>query len=377
MPELYPLTGPLDPRPRPAGAEPAGPAAAEEALAGAVPEAAAGPAGPASAGAGTASAPQLWGASGEVSASRVTVHEVGPRDGLQAEPGVLSTELKIDFCRSLLAAGVTSLEVASFVHPRLVPQMADAEAVAGALAAQAASTEGSDGRDLRLLSLVPNLRGLQRALETGVRAVGVFASATESFARANMSTTLQGSVDLACETARAAREQGASVRGYLSMCFGDPWEGPVVRSAVVRASTQLLESGCAQVVVSDTIGVAHAGQIEAVLSDLFDAGVRADQVALHLHDTYGQALANVRTALEAGIREFDASAGGLGRCPFAPGATGNLATEDLLWMLHGLGWETGIDLPALAAASDAVDRALGRTSASAVKRALTRTTASG
>ena len=152
----------------------------------------------------------------------------------------------------------------------------------------------------------------------------------------------------------------------------DPWEGPVDRAAVVEASLALLEAGCSQVVVSDTIGVAHAGQVEAVLADLDRAGVGADRIALHFHDTYGQALANVRTGLEAGVREFDASASGLGRCPFAPGATGNLATEDLLWMLHGMGYETGIDLTELMGASDAVDEALGRTSASSVKRALTR-----
>lgn len=295
----------------------------------------------------------------------VTVHEVGPRDGLQAEPEAVPALLKIDLASALLDAGVTSLEVASFVHPDRVPQMADAEAVAGAFPAR-------DG--LRLLSLVPNLRGLDRALEAGVRDIGVFASATESFARANMGTTLQGSIDLAVETAQAAVEQGVRARGYLSMCFGDPWEGPVDPTAVIDASLRLLEAGCGQVVVSDTIGVAHAGQTEALLTDMDRAGIGADRIALHFHDTYGQALANVRTALDAGVREFDASASGLGRCPFAPGATGNLATEDLLWMLHGMGYETGIDLTKLMGASDAVDQAIGRTSASSVKRALTRQT---
>ncbi|MGO1398982.1 MAG: hydroxymethylglutaryl-CoA lyase [Brevibacterium yomogidense] len=294
---------------------------------------------------------------------RVTVHEVGPRDGLQAEPEVLPALLKIDFASALLDAGVTSLEVASFVHPDRVPQMADAEAVAGAFPSR-------DG--MRLLSLVPNIRGLDRALEAGVRDIGVFASATESFARANMGTTLQGSLDLAGDTARRAVPRGVGVRGYLSMCFGDPWEGPVDRTAVVDASLRLLEAGCGQVVVSDTIGVAHAGQVEALVTDLDRAGVGPDRIALHFHDTYGQALANVRTALDAGVREFDASASGLGRCPFAPGATGNLATEDLLWMLHGMGCETGIDLQKLMRASDAVDAAIGRTSASSVKRALSR-----
>ncbi|WP_245579897.1 hydroxymethylglutaryl-CoA lyase [Brevibacterium album] len=363
MAEILALTGPLDARTAPgvpAHRDGAGARASLAAEAGA-------------AHAGSSPLPAAEAGAAGRSGHRVTVHEVGPRDGLQAEPGVLSTALKVEFCTALLAAGVTSLEVASFVHPRLVPQMADAAEVAGALAASYGTSSASAGgfRDgTRLLSLVPNLRGLDRALEAGARSVGVFASATESFAQANMGTTMQGSVDLARETARAAAEQGMGVRGYLSMCFGDPWEGAVAREQVVRACEQLLEAGCAQVVVSDTIGVAHAGQIEDVLDALAESGVAPDRVALHLHDTYGQALANVRTALELGIREFDASASGLGRCPFAPGATGNLATEDLLWMLHGLGWETGIDLPALAAASDAVDRALGRPSASSVKRAL-------
>lgn len=293
----------------------------------------------------------------------VTVHEVGPRDGLQAEPEALPADLKIDFCAALLDAGVTSLEVASFVHPKRVPQMADAEVVAGSFPARPGT---------RLLSLVPNRRGLDRAVEAGVRDIGVFASATESFAHANMGTTMQGSLDLARDTTRAATAQVVAARGYLSMCFGDPWEGPVDRDAVIAASVGLLEAGCRQVVVSDTIGVAHAGQVEAVLAGLAAEGVRPDQIALHFHDTYGQALANVRTALDAGVREFDASASGLGRCPFAPGATGNLATEDLLWMLHGSGYETGIDLQELIAASDAVDAAIGRTSASSVKRALSR-----
>ena len=257
---------------------------------------------------------------------RVTVHEVGPRDGLQAEPTPLAADLKIDFAAALLAAGVTSLEVASFVHPGRVPQMADAEAVAGSFPARTG---------LRLLSLVPNRRGLDRALTAGVRDIGVFASVTESFAQANMGTTLQGTLDLAAETDAEAVAASAGVRGYLSMCFGDPWEGPVDRAAVVEASLALLEAGCSQVVVSDTIGVAHAGQVEAVLADLTGRAWWRDRTALPRHVRSGACQRPHGT--DAGVREFDASASGLGRVP-SPPATGNLATEDLLWMLHGMGY---------------------------------------
>ncbi|MYM20692.1 hydroxymethylglutaryl-CoA lyase [Brevibacterium sp. 5221] len=293
----------------------------------------------------------------------VRVHEVGPRDGLQAEDAPLSAQLKIDFCRRLLAAGVRSLEAASFVHPGRVPQMADAEEVLAGLAGQAGA---------ELVSLVPNPRGLERALTAGAASVAVFASATEAFARANLGTDRDASIATAGRVARDAVAAGSAVRGYLSMCFGDPWEGAVDPDAVVRAAEALRAAGCQTVVISDTIGVAHAGQVEDILGRLHGAGFAPDSLALHLHDTYGQALSCVDVALRAGIRQFDSSAGGLGRCPFAPGATGNLATEDLLWMLHGMGFETGIDLRALAAATDAVDRALGRSTTSAVKRALDR-----
>lgn len=298
----------------------------------------------------------------------VRVHEVGPRDGLQAEPHPIDSETKTAFCRDLLAAGVRSLEVTSFVHPRLVPQMADADVVARAVGELAASL----APEARLLSLAPNRRGLGRALEAGVHSIGVIASATESFARANLGMDLESSLQMSCETARDAVDAGLEARGYLSMCFGDPWEGAVSRDAVLRASERLLEAGCSTIVISDTIGVGHAGQVEDLLADHLGAGIAEKQIAMHFHDTYGQALSNVTAALACGIREFDASASGLGRCPFAPGATGNLATEDLLWALEGMGWDTGIDLAALATASDPVDEALGRETASSVKKAMSR-----
>ncbi|GAB3059370.1 hydroxymethylglutaryl-CoA lyase [Sediminivirga luteola] len=294
--------------------------------------------------------------------ARARIHEVGPRDGLQAEPLPLDAELKTGFARGLLGAGVSSLEVAAFVHPARVPQMADAEAVVAGI--------GRPAPGVRLTSLVPNERGLDRALAAGADAVAAIASVTESFARENMGMTRDESLAAAVGVTRAAKDAGRHVRGYLSMCFGDPWEGPVDVSEVVESALVLAEAGSDVVVLSDTIGVAHAGQVETVLEALAAAGIPGERLAAHFHDTYGQALANVRAALPAGVAEFDASASGLGRCPFAPGATGNLATEDLVWMLHGLGYDTGIDLRALMGASDPVDRALGRTTASAVKKAL-------
>lgn len=292
--------------------------------------------------------------------SRVIVHEVGPRDGLQAELSPLGLGSKIAFCRDLIAAGVTSLEFGSFVHPRWVPQMADSEAVIEALLP-------ADG--VRLTGLIPNARGFARAQEAGVRSVETFASVTESFARNNMNMSRDESIATAAQLTREAHELGLHVRAALSMCFGDPWEGDVNPQEVVDATLRLVDAGADTVLISDTIGVAHARQVEDVLGRIIDAGVPTDKLAMHFHDTYGQGLANVRVSLEAGVFEFDSSASGLGRCPFAPGATGNLATEDLVWMLHGMGYETGIDLGALMAASDPVDAQLGRATASAVKRA--------
>ena len=299
---------------------------------------------------------------GEWLAEPITIHEVGARDGLQAESTLTSAEEKIAFCTDLVNAGLKSIEVASFVRPDLVPQMADAEAVVKGLP----RTPG-----VKFTALVPNLRGLARALDAQIDAVGVFASATESFAQANMNTSADNSIKQAAEVVSEARSAGVLSRAYLSMCFGDPWEGQVDRAAVVARSADLLEAGAEKVVISDTIGVAHAAQVEVLLEDLYEAGFAPSNIAVHFHDTYGQALANVAAAIRTGVREVDSSAGGLGRCPFAPGATGNLATEDLLWFLQGAGINTDIDLRKVAEATDWFDRKKGSTSASAVKRALT------
>ncbi|WP_367125331.1 hydroxymethylglutaryl-CoA lyase [Streptomyces phytohabitans] len=293
--------------------------------------------------------------------SRVRVHEVGARDGLQNESAVVPVEVKAEFVHRLADAGLRTVEATSFVHPRWVPQLADAEELYPRLA---------DLTGVRLPVLVPNERGLDRALALGARDVAVFASATESFAKANLNRTVDESLAMFEPVVARARATGASVRGYLSMCFGDPWEGPVPAAQVVRVCRRLVDLGCDELSLGDTIGVATPGQVTGLLTALDAEGVGRDRLAVHFHDTYGQALANTYAALRHGVSTVDASAGGLGGCPFAKSATGNLATEDLVWMLHGLGIETGVDLGRLTATSVWMAERLGRPSPSRTVRAL-------
>ncbi len=292
--------------------------------------------------------------------ARVRIHEVGARDGLQNEKGAVPTEVKAEFIRRLAAAGLSTVEATSFVHPKWVPQLADAEDLFPLV------------RDLpvRLPVLVPNERGLDRALALGAREIAVFASATESFAKANLNRTVDEALALFAPTVIRAIEAGLKVRGYLSMCFGDPWEGPVPIEQVVRVTKALADMGCDELSLGDTIGVATPGHVEALLTALGEAGIPASRLAVHFHDTYGQALSNTLAALRHGVTTVDASAGGLGGCPYAKSATGNLATEDLVWMLDGLGIETGVDLAALTATSVWMAEQLGRPSPSRTVRAL-------
>ncbi|MFJ3499708.1 hydroxymethylglutaryl-CoA lyase [Streptomyces sp. NPDC090135] len=292
--------------------------------------------------------------------ARVRIHEVGARDGLQNEKGAVPTEVKAEFVRRLAAAGLSTVEATSFVHPKWVPQLADAEDLFPLV------------RDLpvRLPVLVPNERGLDRALALGAREIAVFASATESFAKANLNRTVDEALALFAPTVIRAIEAGLKVRGYLSMCFGDPWEGPVPIEQVVRVTKALADMGCDELSLGDTIGVATPGHVEALLIALNEAGIPTSRLAVHFHDTYGQALSNTLAALRHGVTTVDASAGGLGGCPYAKSATGNLATEDLVWMLDGLGIETGVDLAALTATSVWMAEQLGRPSQSRTVRAL-------
>jgi hydroxymethylglutaryl-CoA lyase len=218
--------------------------------------------------------------------------------------------------------------------------------------------------------LVPNERGLDRALALGVREIAIFGSATETFAKRNLNTTVDGSLAMFEPVVRRALSSGLRVRGYLSMCFGDPWEGEVPIPQVVSVARRLLDLGCDQLSLGDTIGVATPGHVSALITALGSAGVPADRLAVHFHDTYGQALANTLAALQAGVTTVDSSAGGLGGCPYAKSATGNLATEDLVWQLNGLGIETGVDLASLVRTSAWMADHLGRPSPSAVVRAL-------
>jgi hydroxymethylglutaryl-CoA lyase len=297
---------------------------------------------------------------------RVTVYEVGARDGLQNEATVVGTDVKVEFINRLADAGLTAVEATSFVHPKWVPQLADAAEVM-------ARIERRPG--VRHPVLVPNLRGLDRALESGAREIAVFAAATETFAGKNLNTTVEGALRDIDAVGAAAAENGVAVRGYVSMCFGDPWEGPVEPAAVERVVARLLGAGCREISLGDTIGTATPGHVTALLDLLGGRGIGPARLAVHFHDTYGQALANTYAALQAGISTIDASAGGLGGCPYARSATGNLATEDLVWMLRGLGIDTGIDLPALVETSRWMAGHLGRPAPSRALTALSKETA--
>ncbi len=293
--------------------------------------------------------------------TEVTIYEVGPRDGLQNEKTVVPAEVKVEFIRRLVAAGLPIVEATSFVHPTWVPQLADAAEVMTAL--------GDDGRELPVL--VPNERGLDRALELGLKHVAIFGSATETFAQKNLNRSLDEQFAMFEPTVRRAREAGLDVRAYVSMCFGDPWEGAVPVEQVVSVGKRLFDLGASQLSLGDTIGVGTAGHVKQLIGAFGEAGMGTEHLAMHFHDTYGQALANAFSALQEGITTFDASAGGLGGCPYAESATGNLATEDLVWMLTGLGIEHGVDLAAVVATSAWMAGHLGRPSPSAVVRALT------
>ncbi len=247
------------------------------------------------------------------------------------------------------------------MHPRWVPQLADAEQVVDALDLGAAP---------RMPVLVPNERGLDRALAKEVREVAIFASATETFASRNLNSTLDGQYAMFEPVVRRARDAGLPVRGYLSMCFGDPWEGEVPIDQVVAAGRRLVDLGCTELSLGDTIGVGTPGQVERLLTGLTAAGVPVEQIAVHFHDTYGQALANALTALRCGVTVLDASAGGLGGCPYAESATGNLATEDLVWQLQGMGVQTGVDLQALVETSAWMSTQIGKPPDSRVVTAL-------
>lgn len=289
--------------------------------------------------------------------AEITIWEVGPRDGLQNEKSIVDVAVKLEFLDRLADAGLRVIEATSFVHPKWIPQLADASELLAGLSKR-------DGVGYPVL--VPNERGLDRALAAGVGHIAIFASATETFASRNLNRTLDSQFEMFDPVVTRARAEGLDVRGYLSMCFGDPWEGVVPADQVVAVGRRLLDMGCSQLSLGDTIGVATPGQVEALIAGFGDPSV----LAVHFHDTYGQALANTVTALRCGVSTVDSSAGGLGGCPYAESATGNLATEDLVWMLDGLGFRHGVDLGKLVDTSVWMAERLGRPSPSRVVQAL-------
>ena len=292
---------------------------------------------------------------------RVTICEVGPRDGLQNEAQTVSAADKVRYVEMLVDAGVPAIEVTSFVSPVAVPQMADADEVFPAIRKR----EG-----VRYIALVPNQRGLDRALACGVREIAVFTAASDTFAQRNIRMSIEDSLNVFRIVIARAHADGMQVRASVSTAFGCPFEGDVPAANVVRLAQQLLDLGADTLSIADTIGVATPNQVIEVVSGLLDAGIALDRFGLHFHDTRGTALANVMAGLQLGVLEYDSSAGGLGGCPFAPGATGNVATEDVLYLLNGMGIATGIDLAKLRDASRFIDGVLHGRVVSRAYRAL-------
>jgi hydroxymethylglutaryl-CoA lyase len=282
------------------------------------------------------------------------VVEVGPRDGLQNETALIPTETKIAFVDALSTAGLPLIEATSFVNPRAVPQLADAAEVMTGIRRLPG---------VRYPVLIPNARGLERALAAGVDAIALFTSATDAFAEANVGTSIAGTFDRFAAVAAIARERSLWIRGYVSVAFGCPFSGSVSPANVVPVVERLLTFGCDEICLADTIGVAAPASVDTMLKVVLGS-VGVDRLSLHFHDTSGQALENVKVALLRDIHIFDSAAGGLGGCPFAPGAPGNLATEKLLQYLHHEGLNTGVDLDSVAAASSMLSPCLSRQLAS-------------
>ena len=266
--------------------------------------------------------------------SEVKIVEVGPRDGLQNESAPIATDVKVAFIRALCSAGIRHIEATSFVNPKAIPQLADAMMVARGLPKRP---------DVTFSALVPNQKGLDQAIEAGIHRIAVFTAASETFTKKNIKMTIDESLAAFAPVVSSALSKGITVRGYVSTCFVCPYEGEIDKEKARGVAHRLLDLGCDEVAISDTIGAAGPTDIQNTVGYLLRTMPRS-KIALHLHDTYGTALANVLAGLELGIAIFDASAGGLGGCPYAPGATGNLATEDLVYMLDRMGIRTGVDL---------------------------------
>ena len=290
----------------------------------------------------------------------VSIVEVGPRDGLQNEPAAIPLAARLTLLDDLAAAGLTRIETGSFVNPRAVPQMADSDALFAALQRRPG---------VRYAALTPNLRGLERAIAAGADEVAVFAAASESFSHRNLNCSIAQSLERFAQVCTAAAQHDIPVRGYASCVLGCPLEGAVAPRQVADLVGELLDMGCYEISLGDTIGTGTPGGMQRLLEELLPR-FGPQRLAVHCHDTYGQALANILVALQAGIGTVDASVSGLGGCPFAPGATGNVATEDVVYMLHGMGIECGVDMDGLLLAAGNICRALGRPTHSRAGRAL-------
>ena len=290
----------------------------------------------------------------------VHIVEVGPRDGLQNEPSPVPTEVKLELIRRLRQSGLRSIETTSFVSPHWVPQMADSAQVVAGLERSA---------EVSYPVLVPNRKGLEAALAAGAQEIAIFGAASETFLQKNLNCTIAQSLERFEEVTSEALRKGVRVRGYVSCVMGCPYEGKIAPEKVAQVSESLLGLGCYEISLGDTIGVGTPRQVREML-DAVTTRIAVEKLAVHFHDTYGQALANVLAALEYGISTIDSSVAGLGGCPYARGASGNLATEDLIYMLNGLGIETGIDLHRLIEAGNYICRHLGRSTGSKVALAL-------
>ncbi|GAO47346.1 hypothetical protein G7K_1554-t1 [Saitoella complicata NRRL Y-17804] len=299
--------------------------------------------------------------------NKVRIVEVSPRDGLQNEKSLVPTDIKCELIDRLRETGVKNIEVTSFVSPKWVPQMSDAGAI---MSHVRGFQSGSEDRGIEYSVLAPNQKGLDAALASGVKEIAIFGSASEGFSKQNINCTIDESLQRFRGMCEKALKQGVRVRGYISNMCACPIDGLVDPKSVVRMTKEMLEMGCYEVSVADTTGVATPDQVHRTLSAILDAGVPANKLAAHFHDTYGTAVPNVLVALSLGIRTFDSSVSGLGGCPYAKGAKGNVATEDVLYLLHGMGWETGIDLQKMSEIGTWVSEKLGRENGSRAGKAI-------
>ncbi|RKP13545.1 hypothetical protein BJ684DRAFT_9903, partial [Piptocephalis cylindrospora] len=306
--------------------------------------------------------------------NHVEIVEVGPRDGLQNEKTPVSTDIKVELIHRLEGAGLRVIETTSFVSPRWVPQMADAPKVLNRILNDTSPSQSQTSPPRRYPVLVPNMKGLDAAIEAGAKEVAIFAAASEAFSRRNTNCSIDESIVRFTEVIRKARDHGIAVRGYVSCVLGCPYEGPVDPKVVKRLVEKLYTLGCFEISLGDTIGTGTPGGMIRLLRTLQEgqspSTVPLSALAVHCHDTYGQALANIYTALQYGVRVVDSAVGGLGGCPYAKGATGNVATEDVIYMCQDMGLDTGVDLPRLVETGQWISQALGKPYGSRAGRAL-------